>query len=313
MNSNGAIVQYSDPALDDVKRLANLVRALRDQVFTEGQDFGVIPGTGKANEKPKPSLLLPGMEKLMRALNLRAVYVERHVVRDYDKPLFHYEYECQLVEIDTGRVVSTAVGLATSHESKWRWRDAKRLCPKCGTANINKSKYPPKKNPNAEPGWYCHAKFGGCGAEFSADDPTIITQVTGRMENPDIFDQVNTIAKIAQKRALASAIKGAANVSEFFTVDVDDFEPYDVPPRGDVVDARVTVIEKPAPPVDDSCWPREHIQAWLDKWDAAGLNRPTLKAALGVQYFDDFCDGEDAADAKVTDYCTVHNIPFGWE
>ncbi len=42
------------------------------------------------------------------------------------------------------------------------------------------------------------------------------------IENPVIFDQVNAIMKRAKKRALGDAIKGAAAVSEYFTVDLED-------------------------------------------------------------------------------------------
>jgi hypothetical protein len=224
-----AIVQYTDPALDDVKRLANLVLALRDDVFKEKLDYGIIPGTGD-----KPTLLLPGMEKLMRALRLRAEYIERQIIRDYDRPLFHYEYECRLVEYETNICVSTAVGMASSFEKKWRWRQSDRVCPHCGLAAIIKGqeKY--------GGGWLCFAKKGGCGAKFKDGDKSIEGQTVGRVENEDIFDQINTISKIAQKRALSSAIKGAANVSEFFTVDLEDFQNYDVSaPQSIIVEGRV--------------------------------------------------------------------------
>ena len=233
-----AMIEYIDPAVEEVKRIANLVLSLRDQVFKDKQDYGIIPGTDK------PTLLLPGMEKLMRALNLRAEYLERHVIRDFARPLFHFEYECRLVEIDSNRTVSTAVGSANSMESKWRWRNADRVCPHCGKPTIIKGK--------AEygGGWLCFAKKGGCGAKFSDTDVLITSQQVGRIENPDIFDQVNTISKIAQKRALGSAIKSAANVSEFYTVDLEDFQMYDVAPAPQmpVVDGRMTV--EPAPITD---------------------------------------------------------------
>lgn len=245
---SSAIVSVEERIVD-VQMLGAVVRQLREHVFIDGQDYGTIPGTGD-----KPTLLLPGMEKLLRALRLRPEYVDRAVVRDYDKPLFSFEIECRLYEIDTNLCVSTAVGNANSYESKWRWREAKRACPKCGAAAINRSKYPPRNNPNAEPGWYCFAKQGGCGAEFAANDPAIIEQQTGRVENPDIFDQVNTILKIAQKRALASAIKGAANVSQFFTVDIEDLPRFTPPAitiqHQDIVDAEY--VETPSGAVDKS-------------------------------------------------------------
>lgn len=227
-------------AIDAVTTLANIVLTLRDTVFKSGTDYGVIPGTGD-----KPTLLLPGMEKLMRALRLRPEYKLLTSHEDFDKPLFYYRYECRMVEVDSGLTVSSAIGSANSYEAKWRWRDQKRTCPKCGKDAINRSKFPPRNNPNAEPGWYCHAKAGGCGAEFAATDTAITAQPVGKVENPDIFDQINTIDKIAQKRALSSAIKGAANVSEYFTVDLEDLTRYST--SSDVIEAEY-VEETPQAP-----------------------------------------------------------------
>lgn len=219
--TNAIVLLDQDQSIQSVKLLAAIVHKLKDEVFQEGADYGVIPGTGT-----KPVLLLPGMEKLMRALRLRPEYVARQQIIDFDKPLFFFQYECRLIEIDTGIVVSSAIGSANSQESKWRWRSAERVCPLCGEATIKKSKYPPKGTPKGTlPGWYCYAKIGGCGAEFRHDDPAIVDQEVGRIENPDPADQLNTIDKIAQKRALGSSIKGAANVSELFTVDLDDLVP----------------------------------------------------------------------------------------
>ena len=48
------------------------------------------------------------------------------------------------------------------------------------------------------------------------------SQQTGRVFNPDIADQVNTIQKMSQKRSLVGAVLLAVNASEFFTQDVED-------------------------------------------------------------------------------------------
>lgn len=195
----------------DVVNLRHLMMSLRDQVFLKGVDVDVIPGT------QKPSLLLPGMEKIMRAMRLRPEYgnpLPSSIV-DFERNLFYIAYECKIVEVDTGLVRYTAIGSCNSHESKYRWRKANRVCPNCGM-EVRKSKNPGE-------GWYCWTKTGGCGATFKEDDSQIVNQVVGRVENEDVADQLNTIDKMAQKRALASAIKGAGNVSEFFTVDLEDF------------------------------------------------------------------------------------------
>lgn len=204
-------VNTSQQAIELVKSLMGIVTTLRHDVFVNGVDYGTIPGTND-----KPVLLLPGMEKLMRALRLRPEYHPISVVEDFDKPLFMYRYECRLIEVDSGLCTSSAIGSANSYEQKWRYRTAARTCPECGKPTIIKGR--------AEygGGWLCHKKQGGCGAKFPDGAAIIEQQEAGRIENDNIFDQINTIDKIAQKRALSSAIKGAANVSQFFTVDLDD-------------------------------------------------------------------------------------------
>lgn len=217
-------------ALGEVKSLYQIVSDLYKNMLKPDLDYGVIPGTGN-----KPTLLLPGMEKLMRALNAVPRYIEKRVITDYDvdKPLFHYEYECQLIDADTGQFIpgGIGIGLCTSMESAFRWRKAERVCPTCGQ---------PLRKSKGKEEYYCWTKTGGCGATFATNDPQVAGQEVGRIPNPDIFDQVNAICKRAQKRALASAVKGAAAVSEFFTVDVEDF-----------IDAEFTPSEPGYDPTND--------------------------------------------------------------
>jgi hypothetical protein len=47
-----------------------------------------------------------------------------------------------------------------------------------------------------------------------------------RVPNPDVADVVNTIQKMAQKRALVAATLIATSASEFFTQDVEDADPF---------------------------------------------------------------------------------------
>jgi hypothetical protein len=227
-------------SIQAVKQLSEIVSGLREQVFRSGHDFGVIPGTGD-----KPTLLLPGMEKLMRALRLRAEYHAVSITEDFTNGLFAYRYECRLIEYDTGLCVSTAIGSCNSKESKYRWRNADRVCPSCGKSYIIKGKE------EYGGGWLCFVKKGGCGSKFKDGDQSIEGQQVGRIENPDIFDQVNTIDKIAQKRALGSAIKGAATVSEHFTVDLEDLYRFDDVVEGQVIEVveKPTEPEKPATPI----------------------------------------------------------------
>jgi hypothetical protein len=216
------------PALSHTQALARrdaMVKFVKE-IMVAGVDFGAIPGTDK------PTLYKPGAERLCSFFGLTPDFEVTKEIEEWggDEPLFYYRYKCRLLR--DGRVVGDGEGSCNSRESKYRWRTQDRLCPNCEKPAIKKSKYPPRSDPSAPPGWYCFAKAGGCGAEFVADDPVIIGQATGRVANPDIFDLVNTIQKMAQKRAFIAATLIAVNASEFFTQDLDDLTV--TPPAADV-------------------------------------------------------------------------------
>ncbi|AQU06084.1 hypothetical protein [Dehalococcoides mccartyi] len=175
-----------------------------------GQDYGVIPGT------QKPTLLKPGAEKIAKLLGLADQYEIDDRLENWEKPFFRYLIKCTLTNVANGVVVSEGLGECNSMESKYRWRTAKRFCPSCGSESIIKGK--------AEwgGGWICHKKQGGCGAKFNDGDPAIENQEQGRIENDDIYSQVNTILKMAKKRALVDAALSAGRLSNVFTQDVED-------------------------------------------------------------------------------------------
>ena len=129
--------------------------------------------------------------------------------------MFFYRYKAQACRGDL--VVAEGIGSCSSWEKKYRYRNAQRICPACGQATIIKGK--------AEygGGWLCFAKKGGCGAKFTANDPAIIDQEVGQTMNPDPADIVNTVDKMAQKRAIIAAVLLACNASEYFTQDVEDY------------------------------------------------------------------------------------------
>lgn len=228
MNEENAIIlqEQSDNAINSVQLLLNIINRMHTSIMKEGEDYGRIPGLPDTS---KPVLFLPGMEKLLSALRLRAEYALLSSVEDFRAKLFHYRYECRLIQYETGLCVATAIGSANSEETKWKYRTASRICPKCGKETIIRGKE------EYGGGWLCFAKKGGCGAKFGIEDTTITSQAEGRVQNEDIADQINTIDKIAQKRALSSAIKIVANVSHLFTVDLEDN-----PGRGgDIIDGEI--------------------------------------------------------------------------
>jgi hypothetical protein len=194
------------------------IKDAADRVLREGVDFGAIPGTDK------PTLLKPGAEKLATLFHLHPRFELLGKLEDWDKGRFFYRYSCKLFARD-GTFVGEGVGSCNSLEERYRWRQAKPVCPECGQETIFRSKYPPKDNPHMPPGWYCWKKRGGCGLVFAHDDPGITEQDVGRIENPEPFGLVNTIDKMAQKRALVAAVLITTGASEFFTQDIEDLGP----------------------------------------------------------------------------------------
>lgn len=239
--SNEVVVRQSGPvlsieqAIDRQKLLTGYVKA----VMVKGRDYGVIPGTeAKPNKDGTPTrenntLLQPGAERLCTLFGLVDEYEDAGSIVDHENGFFHFSFKCILLrncsrEIVDGRTViigdvaGVAIGSCNSREKKYR-RGGKP-CPECGAITIKKSKA--RQGDAGKPGWYCWDKIGGCGANFVADDPAILEarQVDNAAES---YDLINTLQKMAQKRAKLSAVRAATNASDFFNSEDGD----DLPER----------------------------------------------------------------------------------
>ncbi len=192
--------------MEAINRFQQVVRA----TMIDGQDYGVIPGT------QKPTLLKPGAEKIAKLLGLADHYEIMDRVEDWDKGFFRYLIKCKLVSVAHGVVISEGLGECNSMEAKYRWREAKRLCPICGAEAIIKGKE------EYGGGWLCFKKTGGCGAKWNDGAPEIENQEAGKVANEDIYSQVNTILKMSKKRALVDAALSAGRLSQVFTQDLED-------------------------------------------------------------------------------------------
>lgn len=207
--------------LEAIERRNSIVRFVK-AAMKEGTDYGIIPGT------EKKTLYKPGAEKLctLFGLSWRLVPVDQIMDwtgKEHDgEPFFWFSYRCVLRH--GGVYVGESEGSCSSWEKKYRYRDAKRKCPECHREAIFKSK--PRQNdpPEKKQGWYCYGKVGGCGAQFQADDKRITEQAVGQIKNPDIHDLVNTIQKMAEKRAFVGSTVLAVNASEFFSGDMDEID-----------------------------------------------------------------------------------------
>jgi hypothetical protein len=205
------------PAADVMTALARY-QAVKDfigKVLNKGVDYGPIPGSDK------PTLLKPGAEKMCSFFGLTPKFPLEDREEDWTgerhggEPFFYYRYKCQLYRGD--QLIAEGEGSCNSWEKKYRYRQSERKCPKCGKTTIIKGKE------EYGGGWICFSKKGGCGTKFANDAPEIINQDVGQVKNPDPADIVNTLQKMAQKRALVAPVLIATNTSDYFTQDIEDF------------------------------------------------------------------------------------------
>lgn len=271
----------------------NTIVSFVRQVMKDGVDFGTVPGTDK------PTLLKPGAEKLTTLFGLTPQFPIVREVEDWDgkdhggEPFFDFWYKCQLWRGDT--LIAEADGSCNSRESKyrWRWVSEEDIPPGMNKTNlktrrgsliefdfaVDKAETGGKYGKPAE---YWQAFKDAIanntairttrktrdGREFAAWQ---IDTTVYRVPNEDIFSQVNTMQKMAQKRALVAATLLAVNASEFFTQDLEDLDP-------DTIDANYTVIPGNGGNATPA-WTAETVAAGEDepKQTSKGKPKPSAK------------------------------------
>ena len=217
------------------------------KILKEKQDFREIPGTNK------PTLLKPGAEKLSAFFGIRPVFIIQESVNDWTgkdhggEAFFFREYKCQGYR--NGELVGEGVGSCNSWEKKYRYRWMNELeipatIDKSGLEfidgkisefafAINKAETSGKYG---KPASYWK-QFTDAIANKTAvsikrktkkGDDMDAWEIGGKLyavPNHDPADQVNTIDKMAQKRALVAMVLITTNASDYFTQDMEDFVP----------------------------------------------------------------------------------------
>lgn len=171
--------------IDNISTTMNKIaqmQAIVQKTLKQGHDFGEVPGTSK------PTLLKPGGEKICMLFGLNPEYEFLQTTEDYDKEFFSYNIRCTLFR--NGQPVAQGVGSCNSKEKKYRF--------------INVDTIPENY----------------MGASESFTDKYGRTKY--KINNPDICSLVNTILKMAKKRAFIDAVLQVASLSEVFTQDLED-------------------------------------------------------------------------------------------
>jgi hypothetical protein len=280
VNVQGALQRYQD------------MKDFIGSILKVDTDYGVIPGTSK------PTLLKPGAEKLSTFFGLSTQFVIIEKSEDWTgenhggEPFFNYWYKCTMTR--NSKVVAEGEGSCNSFEKKYRYRSANIKCPTCEQETVIKGKE------EYGGGWVCWKNKGGCGAKFKSGDKSIEDQPRGQVKNPDIADIVNTLQKMAQKRAYIAAVLLATNASEYFTQDIEDYiDAYFVP-----VEPEKKQPAKPKQPTPQNEAPQS--PEWFDEpepslVDVAVELGGQVKASMSLE------TAEDMRDSKKRRYGDMTN------
>lgn len=214
---NESLPTLSNMAIEPVINVEGLVKRTKlihevmEKVMQSDVHYGVIPGC------EKPSLYQPGAQVLRQTFGLSMV--PEVDIRELGQG--HREYIARaIIRNSYGHIVGEGRGSCCTLEKKYRYRNADRICPDCKKSGTL------KKSKQEGQGFYCWAKIGGCGSTFDANDPAVIGQVLGQIDNPDIADQYNTCLKMAVKRADVGGTISVTGASALFTQDVEDLPDY---------------------------------------------------------------------------------------
>jgi len=231
----------SDPQVIVMQNRLNEVKAIHQAVFQKGVHYGA-PYKGAKND----TLLKPGATFLQQKYGLRAIH-ERlettiHVdTSDLSKSYIIIQDRCRITNEDGTIEYAQADAACSTFEDKYVYRGGgDRTCPECGKASIMRSGFAPRNNPNAEKGWYCNPKSGGCGKNFDYQTSAITEQTVEKKLNENPLNLLDTVVAMAQKRAEVRATIKATGVDALFAPgDGVTVNYYD-----DVVEAEVEELDR---------------------------------------------------------------------
>lgn len=185
------VVPRFEISVDKNREMMAQIQQFVSEQLKEGEDYGVIPGVAK------PSLLKPGAEKLCNIFGFGVEMIEVDKLEDWDRGFFNYTYKAVIRNKRTGLVESECIGSCNSKEAKYAYRWIPEF----------KASEPDKARADKH-----EVRKSKSGKDF----------VWFRLPNEDIYSQVNTLQKMAQKRAMVGAVLIATRASGFLTQDMED-------------------------------------------------------------------------------------------
>lgn len=198
------------------RRMAALEQFVRTYL-REGEDYGLIPGTRK------PTLFKSGAEKLCDIYGFTSEIIVLDKLEDWERGRFSYTIIATLRSKRTGLIETQGIGNCNSLEARYRY------------VWLSESRIPPGTDLKKLP----HQRKKGDRGSFTVY----------RVPTEDPFSQVNTILKMAKKRALVDAVLSATRSSGLFSQDVEDLRANGVTatPEDPVIDIEGPEDERSSP------------------------------------------------------------------
>jgi hypothetical protein len=207
--------------LEAQRRLEEL-QAFVKSTMKKDEDYGTIPGTDK------PTLYQPGAQKLAELYGFSHKFITIEEVKDWERGFFFFYFRCVLTTRADGSFVGEGIGNCNSKESKYagRWVPASELpkgaskeslqC-KVGSRWVFRNEIPEGMDiKTLQTQERTSKKNGSKYNVFKVVDEVFL------VPNPDPYSLVNTITKMASKRAYIHAVIAATRSSGLFNQDIED-------------------------------------------------------------------------------------------
>lgn len=175
--------------IQEMKEQVQVVQQVMQYIMKPKAHYDKLPGCGD-----KPVLLKPGAEKIGMVFRIGS---EPEIDRETDGFDTHFHIRCRMFDIRTGNTLGYGVGEGSTSESKWAWRRA--ICHEEFEATLETRR---------RIHWQKKYNSGG----FEA-----VEQVR---QNP--ADIINTVLKMALKRAEVDGIRKVTACSDVFDQDLDE-------------------------------------------------------------------------------------------
>lgn len=172
----------------EIKSNVQLIQQCLHGIMKKGTHYDAIPGCGD-----KQTLLKPGAEVILTTFRIAAEPSVEETTDGFDHT---YRITVRGIHIPTGNIVGYGVGQASTDEKKYKWRAA--VCDKEYDNTLES-----------------HRQIA-----YIKDRSGAVKEVKQVRQNP--ADILNTVLKMAKKRALVDLCLTATACSDIFVQDLDD-------------------------------------------------------------------------------------------